>query len=258
MTDSNTAEPELPRMIDIQVPHLKKQTRFFRDGSVDTWVEFIYEEETGPLTEKLLYEADGSLNTSFVFIYQDNRLIKRNELDQAGILKGYETYEYDTKDNMIKKTAYNAEDEPQITSAFNYDSEGNRIKLTIYDGNNGLLSHIDYTFENGNEVLSELYSADGKITNIFEKIFNAEGKLVKELDKTADGSIEGSVEYSYDNGALLLEEHRNRAGGLVRKYIYENDENGSPVKIILMNNKDITLEIQESDYFYTTEAVPAE
>ncbi|MBI9102356.1 MAG: hypothetical protein JEY99_08075 [Spirochaetales bacterium] len=251
-------EPASVVLIDVQVPHPLKETRFFRDGSVDTWIEYVYETESAVLLTRSNYNSDGSLISVYNFENIDGKPVKREELDGNGRLSGYETYGYDESGHMIRKSTFNSEDVAQIVSEYTWNSEGDMIKLSVLDGNNGLLSYVEYTFEDGLPVMSTLYGADGEKTNYFEKEYNSDRLLVRETDYSASGNVDGFVDYSYENGFLVMEEHKNRGGGLVRKYLYENDEYGNPLKVSLENNKGITLEMVEKTYFYTTEQIVAE
>jgi len=251
-------EPAPVVLIDVQVPHPVKETRFFRDGSVDTWIEYIYEENTTNLLTKTHFDSDGSVAMSYKFENIDGNQVKREDLDGEGRLSSYETYEYDESTNMVRKTAFDFEGSPQIISEYEWNPEGRISKLSVLDGLRGLLSHVEYSYVDGLLSSSVLFGADGMKINYFEREYDSNKLLIRETDYTSDGNVEGLVEYTYENGFLVMEAHKNRGGGLIRKYIYENDENGAPVKISLENNKGITLEMVEKSYFYTIEQEIAE
>ncbi len=244
--------------VDVKIPHLLTETRFFRDGSVDTRTAFLYQEESGIRIKQEKTNGAGELIQSFEYEIVDGMTVKRNELNGDGSLNGYILYEYDDAGNLIIESSFNSKNELQLSSEYLLDEKGNRIERRVLDGNSIVLSYIKYFYENNLNIRSELYDSSGGMTNYFVREYDGDNNLIKELSYNREGVLDAEVEFLYEAGFLVFEEHKNKSGGLVRRFAYENDEDGSPVNISLESNRGIILETVEKSYFYTTEKIIAE
>lgn len=250
---AEAAEEKATEIIEVEVAHLMKEVRFFRDGSVDSYRELTHEEGTGRILDEKSYDSFGNLKESIIYLYPEEGLVRRELKDAAGKVLSYDLLRYDAAGNLLSEASFSPQDEPAVSSRYDYDSRGNRVGLTVRSGSGAILSRIEYSYQGSLDVKGILIGADEAVRNTFIREYDDQDRLVRETILDRKGEKEKEVVYVYEGEFLITEEHLNNAGGLSRRFHYENDEKGSPVKISMENSRGIILETVERSYFYTTE-----
>ena len=241
-------EPALKTMI-MDVPLLQKESRFFRDGSLDSYTLFTYN-GAGNLIREEFYDGSGTIRSSSEYLLEQELPVRKDHRDAKGLLTGYVVYGYDSSNRLIREEDFNEKQEPQLSSEYQYSREGLKTRWTVRDGRGTILSYVVYNYHDGRNIKNELYGGDEKVRNVFEKQYDGSGMLVKEVSLFSSGEVEKITEYVYRDGYPVKEEHFNKAGGLERRYLFENDQHGSPLRISLENNRGIVLETVEREYSY--------
>ncbi len=109
------------------------------------------------------------------------------------------TFEYDDKDgehpkNYVKKVYYpNWENQPNrySISTLEYDSGGLLTKITTVNQDNDLIGYDVYTNENGKPMGYTSYDADGKVDYSYKYIYDEDGKKIREERYDSEGKLEG-------------------------------------------------------------------
>ncbi len=247
-----------PVTIEVEVPHLTRETRYFRDGTVDTYRVLTYEEGTHRLLSEGEYDSFDEVKRTIRYSYPREDTVRREALDGTGALESYDLLRYNQAGLLVSEESFTSRDEAKVGTYYRYDDQGERAALEVKDGAGTVLSRIEYRALDEGLSESILYGADGQVRNRFRREVDKDGKLLRETTLDRDGGLEKEVVYRYEAGRLTLEEHFNNAGGLSRRYIYENDEKGSPVRITMENSRGTVLEIYERGYYYTVETVVLE
>jgi antitoxin component YwqK of YwqJK toxin-antitoxin module len=247
-----------PVTIEVEVPHMTRETRYFRDGTVDTYLVLSYQEDTNRLLKEVEFDSFDEVKKTVQYLYPRENTVRRETMDNTGALLSYDILQYSQDGLLLSEESFTAEDEAMVSTHTRYNSQGERLELEVKDGTGTLLSRIVYTPVKDGISESNLYGADGQVRNSFRREVDSEGRLLREQTLNRQGQLEKEVLYGYEGGQLVLEEHFNNAGGLSRRYIYENDEKGSPLRIIMENSRGAVLETYERSYYYTVETVVLE
>ena len=247
-----------PVIIEVEVPHMTRETRYFRDGTVDTYLVLSYQEDTNRLMKEVEFDSFDEVKKTVQYLYPRENVVRRETMDNTGALLSYDLLQYNQDGLLLSEESFTAEDEATVSTHTRYNSQGERLELEVKNGAGTLLSRIVYTPVKDGISESILYGADGQIRNRFRREVDSEGRLLREETLNRQGQLEKAVVYGYEGGQLVREEHLNNAGGLSRRYIYENDEKGSPLRITLENSRGAVLETYERSYYYTVETVVLE
>ncbi|MGI6049136.1 MAG: hypothetical protein ACOYEG_14210, partial [Petrimonas sp.] len=142
--------------------------------------------------------ANGEMvqSTLITFEYENEHIIKRIFTDHKSAVTRFETYEYDSKGNVLKEKNYSlfSREEPQLTSetTYKYDNKNNPYRVFYQTGQPGL-------YTNRNNIIEKTYSSfedidrgvERKSTIITSYTYNSKGFPVK-VD--SNGSVS---EYRY-------------------------------------------------------------
>lgn len=247
-----------PVTVEVEVPRMTRETRYYRDGTIDTYKVLTYQEETNRLLTEVEFDSFDEVRKTIQYLYPRENLVRREILDNKGTLLSYDLLRYDREGRLLSEESFTSEDAAGVSTHYRYNSRGERLELEVKDGAGTLLSRIVYSPPENGVSESVLYGADGQVRNSFRRETDSEGHLVRETTLNREGRLEKEIVYGYEDGRLVLEEHLNNAGGLSRRYIYENDEKGSPLRIIMENSRGAVLETYERSYYYTVETVVLE
>ena len=243
------AEVREPEPVLVETALLQKETRYFRDGTVDSVTGYTYDAR-GNLLKGETRDSSGALLSSEAYTLKGDLPVRKDMRGESDEAAGYVLYAYDGDGRLVREEDYSYREELQMVTEYAYDPRGLKTRMSVLNGSGELLSYIQYVYRDGLNVLNELYGGDGKLQNRFEKEFDSLGNLIRDTTFLADGTVEKIQVFSYEGGFLVREEQQNRNGGLIRAYVYENDEKGSPVRIRLENNRGIVLDTVEREYAY--------
>ncbi len=112
-------------------------------------------------------------------------------------------HEYNSADQEIKKTSYQADGSLMYYIENEYDSAGNCIKETMYnaDGSINSINMNEYDSA-GNRIKKTMYNADGSINSITENEYDSAGNWIRSVSLTRVGSnlrVSFAAWWEYDN-----------------------------------------------------------
>ena len=251
--EKTITKPTVPKeeIVEIYIPHLLKETRYFKDGSVDDYRVLTYEEGTETVLTEKTFDSFDNLKEQIFYLYQEEAVVRRETKNPRGKLLSYEVLRYDKEGRLLSKESSTSQNGPTISSYYDYDERGNRIRLTVKDDSETVLSRIDYTFQGNLEIQRVLVGGDGKVWNTFIREHDDQGRLVRETTLNPKGEREKEVLHIYKGNFRVAEEHRDKFGALSRRFRFEPDDKGSPYRIIMENSEGTIFSTVERNYFYT-------
>ena len=137
---------------------------------------FDFNKLTG-LILKVIYYKDKSVDSSVLFEYEKDKLLKTTSYDENNSLKGTSQYSYDKKTGVRTKISdYNGN--AQLISLTEFDNKlGKKIKETEYNEDSSIKNQTLFSIETGNAIERLVYTSNSKnpMKWTFLK-FNEEGK----------------------------------------------------------------------------------
>ena len=229
-------EKEAVKIVSIVYYPVKVES-YFGDGVKDEYTIFNYNGGGSLLLEEGLFSADDSLQQSIKYEYKRPESTVKSHYNFSGNLISYEINTMDTDGNLLKREKFDNKDVLQSMSEYEYvngmmsiwkvfGESGGLLSTTVYSYSDNLLSHI------------ESLSPGGELEEYFELNYDANGLLLENIHKNADGKILDSRSFEYKNGYLVLEIIKRKNGSVLRKILYENDKYGNPVETVFMDAGD--------------------
>lgn len=227
------------------------ESKFDSDGELEERNSYAYSEGGKLIEHVLLYAVDD---------VTERRILKRNEKDLLleetkyyGDDAGERTeYKYNDQDNIIEIIRYDEEGEFETREVLTYSGKDNVTERSKYDRDGNLVERLGFTSLNSDKSIEEIeYFPDGKIKSKTVARFNDDGKEISSVQTTAEGKLisavntvydsrgnaverhykdfySKSIRYEYDEkDRLLTQELYDGTGLLLRKNIYEYDEEGN-------------------------------
>ena len=239
--------------VEVDLPHLLKETRYFQDGSVNDYTVLSYHEETGRLLTKKTFDSFDNPKEEIYYLYPEEGVERRETRDQGGKILFYEVLRYDEEGRLLSKESTTSQGSFKLSSRYDYDEGGNRILLTVTGSPGAVLSKIAYTFQKDLKVQGVLRGEDGELWNTFVYEYDDQNRLVREVTLNRKGEREKEVIHIYREDFRVIEEHRDGMGVLDHRFRFENDDKGSPVLITMEGSDGAVLATRERSYFYTVE-----
>jgi hypothetical protein len=224
---------------------------YYPDGSVDTYSKFSYTQNSTRLVREEVYDANDRLIEYIEYEYSDDLLMDKKEYDGKGNLKLHRKFSY--KDGLvIANVLYSGSGMKKNESKYEYDSQGQRVKWSFYDETDTLLAYTSYLYDRGNNIRVEFYSPSGLLEKYSEVEYLEDSLKIKESFYTQNNKLEKYILYEYKDNILVLERYLTASDKQIRSVKYENDDKGSPVKMLHYDSKSNLKEIIERVYLYQT------
>jgi YD repeat-containing protein len=222
--------------------------------------------EEGELEEKnsYTYNSQGKL-TGHVLLFAVEDVTERRELrrdDKGRLLEeikfyGDDTgerteYQYDDKDNVSSIVYYDEEGNFSSREEMRYNDDASLTERIRYDGENNVTERLSIGVASEEKQVEEIeFNPDGSVKSKALVKFNEAGKEVSSVQRTPEGKLISSVESTYDEKGnvverrykdfysktlryaydekdrLITQELYDGSGMLLRKNIYEYDEEGN-------------------------------
>lgn len=163
----------------------------------------------------------------------NNNLLKRTYTDERGNLVSTETFTYDEKGQLIKKTydSNNVEDPWSIVYTYTYDENGN---LLVDDRvqSSGYNTRYEYTYDEGGAPIKKTeYTPHGTYYYVWE--YDKAGNEILEKRSFADGTRDYMYSQTYDEAGNRIKTHYQYgvSDEVVGETFYEYDEHGNLLKV---------------------------
>jgi hypothetical protein len=176
------------------------------------------------LKETKYYGGDPGEHTEYA--YDDKgEPIERKNFDEEGNFISREVYNYDDKGGLSEQITYDEKD--VVISKVTYSSGADKsIEQCEYDGKNKLLNRTFVKFnDEGKEVASTQTTPEGKLISAIVTIYDERGNVKERQFKDFYSK---TTRYQYDDkDRCIMQELFDGNGTLLRKNIYEFDEDGN-------------------------------
>lgn len=184
-------------------------------------------DEKGRLLEEIKYYGDDTgERTTFVYDEKDN-LVERKYFDEEGDFQAHETFSYNKDGSLLEHKKTNKEGKIEEHRSF-INNDDRTIEQHEYNDDGSLSSKTIFKFdEAGKEISSIQTTADGKLISAVTTTYDDNGN---EIEKQFKDFYSKTVRYSYDdNNRCLTNELFDVNGVLIRKNLYEYDEEGNVI-----------------------------
>ena len=176
-------------------------TTYNSDSTVLDYTEYIYDENSN-LYEYIEYYSDGIVSAYHTFDSLGNEIsVTRYNHDETIGGINY-IFNYNSNNQLIKKTGYNSDDTLYDWTEYAYASTGNQSSVVTYNSDNLITSYYGYEYDvNGNCTIEEHYTNyNSEYDNyyIIKNIYDEQNNLLKSESFNRDGDLLFKTEYSYD------------------------------------------------------------
>ncbi len=160
----------------------KVLTKLYNPEGLESYTEFKYYPESGMLSADYGYDPYGNPYFGSEYTYDEDGLLRRVNNSYPGgedgsLQRMYTVrYDYDEDGNRIRETRFNRNMEPEDTLVYTYSKDGNVLKTEFFDRDGSLISWTGFDYK--------------------------DGLLRDEVSYMADGDMEYSLSYEYDEDGL--------------------------------------------------------
>jgi hypothetical protein len=181
----------------------------------------------GLLVEEIKYYGDDAGERT-TYGYNEKNLVTRIErFDEEGDFAGCEEMSYDPAGSLSERITFDAERKILSKIRFSPPVE-NKVEEIESDADGKIISKTMIQFdEKGKELSTVQTNPDGKLISSIRNVYNEKGNVVEKVYKDYYSK---TFTYSYnDRDLLAVQELFDESGILLRKNIFEYDDQGNVV-----------------------------
>lgn len=185
--------------------------------------------EQGLLQEEIRYYGDDT-GERLVYSYGDKDLLSTlKRYDEEGDFDYEETFTYDANESLSRRERKNSAGVMITRMHFSPEAEGTRVEEEEFDGEGKLTSTTVATYnKDGKEINSLQRNAQGKLISSISSVYDEHGNI---LERKHQDFYSKTTRFTYDDrNRLLTQELFDGSGLLLRKNVYEYDEDGRLIK----------------------------
>ena len=185
--------------------------------------------------------------SSTEYEYEDDRLIRKTDLDSDGSIVSKTEYEYGDHGLVAEERTYTFSEGsgdipgtfiPDNSVRYAYDESGNRIKSELLSAKGKVLRTFEYEFDENGRCIKITYNKASYETNEYNEF----GDLIKTSSFTQYGSRTRWTEYTYNENRLPEKRSFYDSRGNLKSYeIFEYDSEGVLVRTSSYNGDGIFL-----------------
>jgi hypothetical protein len=178
-----------------------KEEKHYLDGSIDT-TTFTYNDDAN-LTEKICKDDEGEIESKEVFTYKNKRLHEHIAFGEDEKIVEKKTFEFE-EDKLISETHLDADEGDETRKEFRYDIDGNIEKELNYNTKNQLVKKTEFLKYKERHIL-EFREEDPYKNNITKLAYNEANNIILQEQFDINGNLNHRIERSFDEGQRLLE-----------------------------------------------------
>ncbi len=173
---------------------------FDKNGSQTASIDYEYDERGNNTVMAWFFWNSGTLMRVERVYDEYDRMTESTGFGTETVATNKTYLEYDDKNgehpkNYYKKTYYPSwPGDRYYVTTFEYDENGLLTKATTVDKNGDTTSYEIYTNENGKPMGYTSYNADGTVNYSYKYVYDESGKKIKEERYDGDGNLVG-VDY---------------------------------------------------------------
>jgi hypothetical protein len=206
---------------------------------------------SGAVLEKIEYAYDGKnlkKKTSLVTdVIQDPRNPSRVQ-EQEQVRTQVE-YEYD-QGLLRKETMKNKDGGVISVYEYSYDSQGNRTGRVWKNARGLTVAETAYTYSGGKLMSSETKNAGGSRINSAEYQYNAQGNLVKQESRDANGKTTSVLASVWQNGLEVQDEFLGADNAVQQRETNTYGADGELIQKIIENAQGKSAQIIKYEYAF--------
>ncbi len=203
--------------------------------------EYTYDDDNNRLSYRQIW-ADGTVGDVFYYGYDEQgRRVSEKSFNGRGELNSSVVYKYDG-DLLVRREQYALAGALVSRQEYKYDVAGRLMSVETYDIYDGLLRWQTFTYdENGNK-LSETENTPGGMVADKRREYDEQGRCVGMYNYYADGWYE-RIRYEYDE-----------SGNVIAQYSQYGDEAETHIEykyktVLLPRNLQQRYEISDNEWF---------
>lgn len=195
------------------------------------------------------YKSDSTIQR--IIVVEDNRygdLISYKEYDGNKKLLWKQTWEYNSKNQMVKRVLCKKGYESCTINLYSYDSVGRLVKREVLLPNpqKSYYEIIEYT--NNSKKTSTYHPKYSQLNNCSIEIYNRDGNKVEYIGYDDKGNIDYKSVFKYKGKRVIEKQTNVLLTGRTNKYIYKYMEDDSQkIKLTYKNDKLIEKETKTFD-----------
>ena len=225
----------------------KKLSIYVADGVLDEYTTYVYDPSNSRIVREETYSGMEDLIQSVEYQHDGDEVVRRTVLNPDGSIANFREYSHGDH-GLESDTLYQSGQKKQTNVTFEYDSDGRLAKWSVHDGTGMLLAYNTYSYAEGLlakiTMVGQAGAADGHVA--FD--YTPEGAKGREAYFTAEGQLEKSVEYTYQDGKLSEEAFLSGRGRVTRRVFYEYDAAGNLTTLCDTDGQGNVRGIQEYEY----------
>lgn len=175
-----------------------KEFVHYLDGSVDT---MTYEYVGENLTEKILIDEDGEVESVEKFTFNGDKLVKEEKYEYGELIEK-NAFKYDAQGNVVEVIMFKDEESARVVNE--YDENGNRTGTFKYDDRDKLIEKNLYTYDADGNLL-EVQEEDPFRKNTVKMGYDEKGNAISQIEVNRDGFKNHEVFREYDDEGKLTE-----------------------------------------------------
>lgn len=229
-----------------------RESKFDSSGELEERNEYRYSPGGKLIEHVLLFAIEDVTERRVLRRDEQDRLLE--ELKMYGDDTGERmVYSYDDADHVLSVVRYDEEGELDFREEFTYDEKGDLATRNKFDRDSRVVEQLEVRRGDQLEMVQVEYNESGKPVSTTVSKFDAAGNEVSNLQTSPDGKLISAVYSSYDDRGnavervykdfysktirseyddqyrLLSQELFDSTGLLLRKNVYEYDENGNVI-----------------------------
>ena len=235
--------------IKYQKAVVNRETRKYRNGEIDIYTVYEYENGTENLVSSITYDSADEIMES-VKVENKSGLSIFNYFDKDSNLLKTKKVSIDANSNITAVFLEDSRGNQISRSSFEYENN-NKVKWEIFDSSDSLLAYNIYLYDqNSNNIEIKSFSPSDSLEEYFINEFDSNGNLISMKHYNSSGKILDSSKHLYTGDWVKEEEFYKGEKSLTRKIIYDyNDDFTKQEKKVYMPDGQI-IEIIEKKYFY--------
>ncbi len=208
------------------------------DGLVDSITVAQYNENSDLLHYESDAGADGRIDLISDYTYSQDGYLVKHTIDRGadGAIDFVDDYTYDHSGNRVRHETHDGDGSLLYVRTYEYDGASRLIRYTLVRAQYMDLADItDYLYDDDGHRVAQLEDAggDGVYDSIDRYVWRDEVIVRWEFDSQADGVVDYSGYYEYDNSRrMLLAEYDELDDGVIdQSTLYSYERHGWIVQI---------------------------
>jgi hypothetical protein len=164
----------------------------------------------GSLDPQTLVGSPEEDELHFVYEYNESeQIIKKSALNAEDELQWYITYAYDESGNVAEKSKFDSEDAKQWSYTYEYSDEGQKVKESYLDSEGTLKWYNAFSYDDtGKPAQKANFDGEDNLQWYLTYEYDESGNLVRVSAFNGDEALTAYDEYSYDlQGQLIKRSH---------------------------------------------------